>query len=315
MRTIRLLIGFFALVCAWPAESQEATLKLKASPDVTAYWKVVSAKLMAETQGTTGSLEVQNLSDAALGDVVFYAEYFDKESRLSFSLVFSQANNVGNAQSPIAAGATRLLYSAGVGMVPASAPTDIHIHLLQQARVGENPKRFETITLEAPVTLGETIRADKTSVQLELSSKELASDLVLARLNIGQDGEVRETKILNTVSPQVEDWFQSFVHDLNFYPATSDGRPSNADTFVSVRVLSRSSAENPAHLIPEIAYVDSLTGAVPPVNRILLGPAGAAGTIEVVRIGSEWSDTAYKWVRDESMPRHLARQLAGNSSQ
>ncbi len=153
---------FLIIICAiWPvaAESREAGLKLqpKLGPDVANYWKVVEANIIAETQGTTASLKIQNVSDGALSDVIFYAEYFDSEGRRCLSLVFSQATNVGDEQTAIPTGATRSLYSSAGGMIPASMPTEVRIHLLQQAHVGQAPVRIESITEQSPVTLGESL--------------------------------------------------------------------------------------------------------------------------------------------------------------
>jgi hypothetical protein len=299
-----LVFGIYPVV----AQSQEAGPKLQAKlgPDVATYWNIVAVGLVPETQGTTASLKIQNASDAALSDVIFYAEYFDSEGRRCFSLVFSQATNVGDEQTAIPAGATRSLYSSASGMMPATVPTEVRIHLLQQARVGQSPARIESVAEQSPVTLGESIPKQ---APIHLPSLSESADLLLARVTVDQDGEVRETKILSAMNPQVTAWFQSIVHVLNFYPATTDGRPKNADTLVSVRAVF-SPSENPP-LTPN-SYTTTFKNEVPPVNRILLGPAGSPGTLRVARIGSQWSATAYKWVRDDNMPHHVARQLANN---
>lgn len=348
-RTSKRQLAIFVLFWLWVgaafpvrAQSQNAaaTLKLKFSvaPETTTYWKVLGAGLVEEPQGTTGSLKVQNISDITVNNAVFYAEYFDNQARLCFSLVFSQSTNTGAERTPIPAGAIRSLYSGSAGMVPASTPTEVRIHLILQGAMGQNPSQIETIPLESPVTLGSNVPSDKASIQLppELAStKDPVLDLVLARVNVDQDGAVRETKVLYSVSPEVEDWFESFVSELNFYPATVDGRPKDADALISVQaILSRSLDVSSSQLVPKwgSAYVSSLKDTeVPPVTRILFGvpsdkiqlspnaeyvirERGRPGDLEVLRLGSEWSDTAYKWVQDESMPQHLARQLAGNSS-
>ena len=109
----------------------------------------------------------------------------------------------------------------------------------------------------------------------------------------------------------------------------------NSNVLISVQaVLSRDLTNlTSVALSPWIRdYVASLPeGELPPVTRIVFGPPSdkvqltphgeyvprspaPTDTLEIWNTGSDWSVTAYKWVKDESMPGHLARQLTDQQS-
>lgn len=315
-----------------------AKLQVSEAPEATKYWKILGVDLVQEFDATTGVLKLENTSDQILDNVALYAEYYDAGDRRTFSLVFSQTTNLGDDQTPIAPGMSRTLYSAAMGMVPASKPTQVRIYLIRQTTLNQKPAPNDIVSLKSPVILGGSLNSDFTSLQLPenlIFVKGPVLDLVLARVSINERGTLTQVKILGSTTPEIESWFSTFVRALHFYPATINSVPVPSDALISVQaVLSKDVTPELYVVSPWVrTYIASSahTEEVPPVNRIVFAspsdkiqispnseyiarPSAQPGKLEISSLGSEWSVTAYKWIRDESMPQYRARQLAGKQS-
>jgi len=335
-----LRILFLVLSYAIPGSAQNALshtkLQVSEAPEATKYWKVLAADLVQEFDATTGSLKLENNSDQILDNVALYAEYYDAVGRLSFSLVFSQATNLGDDQTPIAPGMSRTLYSKARGMIPASTPTQVRTYVVGQTALNQNPAPNDMVSLKIPATLGGSLPSDFESLQLPaplILAKGPVLDLLLAKLSIDERGKVAESHVLHSADPEIESWFNAFVRVLNFYPATLNSVPIASDALISVQAVVSKGVTSESYVAPWIrAYAaSSADNEIPPATRIVFGlpaetiqsgsnseyvarPPAPAGKLEIWNVGSDWSVTAYKWVKDESMPRHLARQLASKQS-
>ncbi len=327
------------LIC--PAGNQDlplarSRLRVTAGEELSTFWNVRAAELRETVTAGWGYLEVENVSNSTLDGATFYGEYFDDAGRFCFSLVFSQAKNVGG-KGPVAPGELRELYSPAAGLAPASEPKEVRLYLVRQGMPGqENSLRKWDMAIRAPVTGGGSVSASAADLQLG-SEVALAQapvlDLVFAKVTVDRRGSLDRVDVLDAVSTQVELWFLSFVRQLTFYPATDGGVPRSGQALVMVRaVLSREALLDSPFPLRESPWVKSYMerwteSAVPPVTDILferpptkvkLGgsmewtelPAGPPGRFQLMLLGSDWGSPAFDWVIDPSMTHHLRRELA-----
>ncbi len=322
-----------------PAGNQDlpfarSLLRVTAREELSTFWKVRAAEWRETVTAAWGYLEVQNISSASLQGAIFYGEYFDDAGRLCFSLVFSQATNVGG-QRPIAPGEVGELYSpAGLG--PASEPKEVRLYLVQQRIPGqENSLRKWDVAIRAPVTGGGSVPASAANLQLG-SEVALAQapvlDLVFAKVTVDRRGSLDRVDVLDAVSGEVESWFLNFVHQLTFYPATDGGVSKTEQALVMVRAVLSREAFLGSPFLPRASpwvesYMERLTdSAIPPVMQILFErpptkvklngkmewtelPPAPPGRFQLMLLGGDWGGPAFDWVSDPSMPCHVRREL------
>jgi hypothetical protein len=311
-------------------------LKAAPEPEVAEFWSVRNAGLHEGFVETKGYLEVQNISRSAIGDAVFYAEYYDAVGRICFSLIFSLDNNGAGSEGPMARNEVRELYSSAYGLSLASKPERVRIQLLRQSRIDQqNSLSRWYLPLRTPVTVDPNPKDNQ--VKLVLGAETAVSsgpllDLGLAKVSVDRWGEIQRVEVLGAVSDQVKSWFLNFARELSYYPATENGVPGPGEALVMLRVLLSHEGLEDSPLQPRLSpwvqsYVAGLASSViSPVTTIVfqrpptrvkrvneLGwidrPAAPPGVFEAYIQETFWCDSAFAWVRDSSMPQGKRREL------
>jgi hypothetical protein len=346
VRPVRLRLGIqVLLLLLWGGSSRPvkaqvtfSTIPVRISSQGTlgSFWQANGARLRENFDGTTGFVELQNVSSTSLENSVFYGEYIDALGRTCFSLVFSQAKNRPNGE-PVAAGGTLELRSTSIGLFPAAEPIEVRLFLVRQMRAdGLTPSGKRGAPVRAPITIIASKSGDDVNVRLRSEESEGQGpilDLAFAKVTVNDRGTVDAVDVLNVASPRFESWVRDFVQrQLTFYPATTDGIPQLGSALVMIRVvLSEKGIEN-SHFSPRTSpLVESyLTGVknndVPPVTDIVFrrftgevnraGPAERADqpptatvVFEPMLVDSYWSMPAVSTVGDPSMPHGLKQEL------
>ncbi len=336
---LALILLCFGLASSSAAQITFANTPLRVSPhgELTRFWQVLQAGLREDADATTGYLEVQNISGATVDGAIFYVEYFDARGRFCFSLAFAQATNTA-AKGPIAPAEVRELYSSGSGLFTASEPKEARIYLVRQStsEQADSPLNWD-VSFGAPVTLSGGVRSEASELQLgpELAlAKGPFLDLVLAKVSVDEKGFADRVDVLNTASKQVGSWFLDFARrQLTLYPATDGAQPKPDQALILVRVILSEEGLPGSPFLPRMSpwvksYVARLTGTeVPFVTGVVFArPTGKVnlagshewverlpaplGAFELRLLGSYWSEPAFGWVSDPSMPHRMRRELA-----
>jgi hypothetical protein len=306
------------------------TIRVTASPELAKYWQIHAAGLRQEPSGTTGFLEIENVYNTRLHGGVLYAEYFDEEGRLCFTLTFSQERNIGD-RTAISTHETRTLYSAASGLSPVTRVAEARIYLLRQGDMEDRkqPRQVEAIAVRAPATVNSNVPVSAVNLRLtsELSSvKDGVLVLLVAKVNIDQLGVIQDVRIISPVTPAINTWFNTFIRQLDFYPATTAGVPLPSELLfrVTVNMSDRvSPSALAAHRLAQMKIVlPEINGIeLPPVTDVVFNPVGefgSVGTSRIVRtatdfqlvvVGTDWSNPHYDWIHAEGMPQHVARRL------
>jgi uncharacterized protein DUF6851 len=313
----------------------ESRLIVSPEGQLSEFWRVSEAGLREELSGTTGYLKIQNISVAPIDDAAFYAEYFDSEGRLCFTLVLSQARNSAE-RGPIAPGEMRTIGSIGAGLFPASEPKEVRVHLLQLRSPGQTDElRKWDGRIRAPVTLSGGIQSGLQLSTETGSAKEPVLDLILASVSVNDEGQVTNVDVLRSANSRAESWFRDFAQRATFYPATDAGRPQNGQALLMVRAaLGQSEGGQIVFTPPQLSpwvrlFLQSTNTDLCPVTNVLLGrpatrinrlkptgetvsfeiPPAPRGIFQLAFQDTYWSSPAVQWVIDESMPRHMRREL------
>jgi hypothetical protein len=142
----------------------------------------------------------------------------------------------------------------------------------------------------------------------------------------------REVKVIRSSTPGIKAWFETFVYELSFFPATNNSIPEASEVLLSVQAIFSKDVD-PDSFDPVLMWAKSYVptqpaGEIPPLTRIVLGfpgdntkvnPATVSnapyGQLELLSLGTEWSVGAYTWMKDPSMPQHMTRELVGKRAQ
>lgn len=316
----------------------QIVVKVSGQRDLSAVWEVQQAGLEETISGTKGYLDLVNRSAGSITDTTFYGEYFDSSGRFCFSLVFSQASNLGS-RGPIGPGEARRFESVAAELFAASEPTQLKLYLVGQpsAQLPNAPVNWD-VPATAPVTVIGSLGFDQSQVQIDPEAESAdrpVRDLVIAEVSVDQSGRAGQVNFLNDVSWQARNWFLPFVHDeLRFYPA-SDWNGFRSDrVLVLVRAIISENGPEDMVVPPRMSlcvksYVDGLSGnRIPPITEIVLTrprakvklmgsgqlierPAAPPGLFKVSVWNSDWS-SVFNWVGDPSMPYRLRRQLTAD---
>jgi hypothetical protein len=289
-------------------------------------WIVRNAELHEGLTSAWGVLEIQNASPVSIEEARFYAEYYDAEGRLCFTLVFVSEANSDRDGSPIGPGDARELFSVAVALGPAAQPAEVKLRLISERVVG---KPIEIAAgdkiVRSPVT---TSGLSPDLLRLRLDPDQQNSgvvDVILARITVDSQGRSIERQILNSLGGEAQSWFERFVRQVHFQPGMA-GIANTGTTLVLVRVINRIEGSNPAS--PELLsreapwvknYLRGFLGKeLPTVMQWAFGPPSGAGTspggepraadanlFELVTAASEWSSNI---VRVESQSGKFVRR-------
>lgn len=312
----------------------ESTLNVSAQGDLPMFWHTLEGGIREESSGTTGYFKIENVADRPLREAVFYAAYYDLSGRLCFSLVLSQAaSSPGQAELP--PGESVLISSTAVGLFPAVEPTEAKLFLVQLKVSGQEALQKWDAPIRAPVTI---LDGSGSALQLApqfTAAPEPVQDLILGTVTVGDRGVVENVGVLYAASRQAEQWFRDFVQKTSFYPATEGSVLQAGKALLLVRAVVKEGDVQSLVLPPQQSpsvkfYLQSQGGdfAIPITNILLVRPAtqinkltkahevvtinkppAPPGLLELANKDTYWSSPAAKWVRDDSMPHHLRREV------
>lgn len=297
-----------------------------------AVWNVDEARLDESFSGSTGVLEVKNISSQALEDAKFYAQYFDASGQLCFTLLFSQAQNFDRRAGSFQPEETRTLWSSTYYLSPAARPVRVDVYPLSYSSGGTHTDdRDVSRMVRSPVTLEASSLFDRKEREIWLGDELRHADgpfldLVLAKITLDADGGVRDKEVLSVKSPLVEAWFGNFVRSLHFFPALTGRTSNSASTLILVRaIISLRCLHDlpyPPRESPSVAtYVKRVSATeLPPIIAVDLEPSTpdywirpSAGYFQDPGIGSGFSVTEDSTVRREvaepSAPGPLLRAI------
>lgn len=298
-------------------------------------WKVHDAGFGENLTATSGYLDVENISDVSVEGAIFYAEYFDASGRFCFSLLFSLAKNVG-VRGPVSPREVRELSSVGIGLAASSEPKEVRLYLVQQHKAAStNSSCTWNVPIRAPITVGGSVPADAAKLQLgadvDLGQAPVV-DLLLAKVGVDKEGLVDQVDVLNAANKQLDLWFRNFARQLTIFPETECDVPKRSEALILVRAVLTDTAPSDSPYLPRKSqwvelygrnHADSEAPMVTevffsrPPSRVKLGeskeftdlPPTPPNILQAMTVGSEWSPSAVNWVRDQSMPHHLRREL------
>jgi len=296
------------------------------------FWAAHGAGLHENISGTAAYLKIENISRETIDHPIIYGEYFDSLGRFCFSIMFAQDPVHEDGRSTVLPGEMRELYGRDSGLAPASAPTQLHLHLVQQGLLGEPTSQWNT-RLRIPVTLGAAIPETASKIQLnELGVTHVSgSDVVLAKVTVTASGIADTVEVLESASSQAAAWFKGFAAQLTFFPATDSGVAKLGHALVLVRVaIGRQTLQespDPAWDSPWVRKYLEATGHaddIRPVTKIIFEPTVTEAklglgilqqTFNVSYLGSDWGQPVFGWMRDLSAPHHMRRYLKASVSQ
>jgi len=334
-----LIAALFCIALVSPALGQivgpNVELRASGQGDFTKFWLPHTAGIREDLGGMLGYLEAQNISNESLDGVVFYAEYFDAEGRFCFSLVLSREKRPERL-GPIASRQIEPFFSSTTGLFIASDPSQVKLYLVQQTITSQSspPQRWN-VPIRAPVTIAGSMQIEE---KLQLGpeftfTNRPVADLLLAKVLVDQRGSPHNVEVLQAANDQLKNWFLNFVRQrVPFYPSTVSGIPRQGEVLVLVRAATlvpqtglQDSDREPRTAPWVKSYVTALKNTdVPPLMNLLFTrppnkvrqnsklvdtPAAPPGLYDILNPLGDWSDQAYRWVRDESMPNHLRREL------
>jgi len=305
-----------------------AALPIRATADgsMEGTWKVISANLRENLDATWGILTVQNISGSPISQARFYAEYYDNAGNMCMTMVFVGEANTRRAVDAIAAGASRELLTASVGLGLATTPVEVRVRLISQSMVSQSIEGQGAQTgagdsiIQAPVTAGSPNTAAWQRLKLDTpgsADDPAVIDLILARVFVdASGGKAERIEVLNSANPEIRTWFDGFVKQIYFSPASVGFQDTAGTGLIFVRAINNSIvAADPGTLLSRQSpwvrsYASGFSGGtIPPIIEILFnrsstitafGPGAAArqavlnaspDIFELGFAGAEWSGT------------------------
>lgn len=331
--TLAVLLFSFA-ICTPLSVLAQVTLdrsQLEATPqkELTTFWRVQDASFREDFGGVAAAIAIRNVWNKPLDDAAFYAEYFDAAGRFCLSLLLTE-EKISRDAGPIRPGEVGHFGALTSGLFPASEPKKVNLYLVRQ-RISDQAsvlQKWET-PIRVPVTIAGSVDAT-----LQLNSVSTGQqpfvDLVFGRVEVDERGNVGSVTILRSVSDELTLWFLTFIRQkVPFYPARDGARFKRSEVLVMVRALLSSSVGDVRSLpfLPDRSpsltnYLANLAqNEIPAVLNFVFTPpiksvkqngqsAAPASVVfeERLPIGG-WSEGAFKYIRDASMPRNLRREF------
>ncbi len=292
------------------------------SDNVGPFWSILRAELLQNFLNTWTTLELRNESDSSVERAIFYVEYFDEKDRFCFSSAFSLDENSDGLHTSMAPGDIRKLQSLSVGFGTAIPPTRAKVYLLEQrGSDGKSINHEGDVRMHIPVTIPGGIATQWSRIHYSprVSNQTPAlQDLILAEVRVSNAGRLTNVNILKAVTPDIESWFQNWIHQISFIPAGNEGIPVTAGAAVLVRAVNFEQSgqfRKMAFSVPESefirAYGASLSDSgVVSVNQLIFAlstqkDAAKPGDMiwEYYSPGTEWSANVYTWLTDPATGR------------
>ncbi len=303
-----------------------AALPIRATADgsMEGTWRIISANLSENLATTWGILAIQNISGSPISQARFYAEYYDNAGNLCMTMVFAGEANTRRAVDAIAAGASRELLTLSAGLGPATTPVEVRVRLISQSIVSQSIEGRGAQTgagdsiIRAPVTAGSPTTEPWQQLKMDTSGSAddpAVMDLILARVFVeASGGKAERIEVLNSASSEIRTWFDGFVKQLYFSPASAGFQDTAGTGLILVRAIQSSIvATEPGPLLSRQSpwvrsYASGFSGGtIPPIIQILferssllhaIGPDAAArqavldaspDMFELGFAGAEWS--------------------------
>ena len=335
--------ALLALTACPSAEAEHArptfarlALRIRADRSVGPKWKVIRAEVSEGAIGLWGSLKIQNVSGAAVGEVRFYAQYFDRTGRVCFTLVFSSRANsqhLENDTSIFRPGEIRELLAPAPGLGPAVRPEEVDIGLISE-RVEGQPWRLVGghSAIHSPITINNFVV--EPTLRLEFNEPQRNSaviDLVFAKLTANADGELENVDVLQSFNTRTRSWFDAFIHQPHMLrPATAGLENIPGTAFLLIRILNDPGRSRAAVLPRDSAwvreYIRGVQGVeIPSVTQLLFSPSAKLTPLpirlpdgslqapqervrdpnlfEYASAGSSWSGSTLGWAIDPTSHR------------
>ncbi len=296
------------------------THRLRVIPDASMLpaWRVSSAELSENLGVTDGVVSLQNVGELPITQARFYVEYYDAAGSLCFSLAFAGEANGRNSSAPMAPRESRKLYSEAVSLGSATEPVEARVRMISQVRgsapeigAGDGIMRMP-VTGEAPVL--------KLNLDLDGMKGVPVVDLALGQVWVDSEGKLQRVEILNARDDTFRSWFQGFLAQMRFEPATSGFVHAAGTSLILVRAVKDRIVEaDPIPLLTRqsgwLSGYHSRFGPIdpPPVIQLLLdrsplitafGPnaerrqAELSASVNEYQLGApiNWSENIFKWV-------------------
>jgi hypothetical protein len=291
------------------------------------HWKVVNAQLREGLTASSGVLRIENISTQSIRKARFYAEYYDRDERLCFTLVFAAEENDEDDNTPFGPGYTRNLLSAAVELSPATRAVGVRLSLISQETEGSpaGGGTGEGIIRSPVIIAGGLSPASLAISHSAFDARSPVADLLLAQVEVDEQGKPVRVTRLNDGSRGVREWFDRVLKHPGFNPASIGFRNISGTGLVLV-IAVRDPARAQYSLARDSAwvktYIQQFRGSeLPPVAQLIFFPSTQTGLsdsgnqhprppaeesmFELISVGDGWSSNVIGWKFDRRSGRLL----------
>ena len=215
-----------------------ASLPATSDPEIAKSWNIISASFGENLVDTQATIRLQNISGVTQPETHFWADYFDAQNRICFTLVFAST----------AIGPTHALElrSVASSLAPLSGPVRVHLRT-----VPSNITRFTADTpFRPPATVSEI--GMQFDLPRSLESQQPIDDLLLATLHIDKPGKPKSVELLLSRNPEITTILTGLLQNFTVQPSTTP-TPEPDELLVLIRIATGSglvSRTDPATLLP-----------------------------------------------------------------
>lgn len=257
-------------------------------------WRVSDAWLEEQFQDTWGYIKITNTSAVALNSTRFYAEYYDEAGRLSFTLPFTQDENMERVHGSFEPGETRTLASLAQ-MAPSTRPKNVRIHVINEAS--------GSAEVPCPAAIFNGDERDVESIHLKPSDQTLIP-IALVEATVDARGPASSFRVLAARDGTSKDWAQRMVSKLRFEPATRDGQRISQKTLILIRAAQFHPLRSiPAGVVYEDPWIQSYVATakgdrLPFVNLLRIDNQEDSDVFRYFSMGTDWGINVFEWVPD-----------------
>lgn len=294
-----------------PVAVLKSQLALTVDTGTSDQWHVLDASLSESLFGQRGLLKVEENQSSRDAKTKFYVEYFDREGRRCFALLFSPISRISVSKVTTGEGMLMKLVSGAEGLAPLTRPVSAHVSIVEAQQGSSNETNRAEVLVREPATIKSTsIGVNDRWNRVWLRSSELHQatgpllDVALAQVDLDNRGRVDGLQTIGAASSAVESWLNDMLARTRFTPARLGGVPRSGSCLVLVRAAVSLRGIHDRYYLPRdcrwIARYLAMIGArgdLTPINVILLQPCesthwkhpGRPGCFRYDGVGTEWS--------------------------